>query len=263
MVANIPPPQPAQPAAPMAQPAAPMVQPFAPQPPQGFPAAAMNLAMAATVPNPQPSPVINQAASFPSAQAVGPNHTLRIDDGTAIREAAQRAAQTQPVPTQAFPTPAQAPVTPAYSQQPAPQAYQPPPQQHAYAKQPAQSTPVVPPQAPPPAARSQQGSVVVGLGAHSVSNFYKGLGGNDVIEYGGIFASTYQIPKIGTPVNLLVKLPGDLEFQAAGVVQWIREASGDGVDPGFGARFTQITPEGRQLVYRYTRNREPILYDDL
>ncbi|MBL8739709.1 MAG: hypothetical protein JNK04_01405, partial [Myxococcales bacterium] len=73
------------------------------------------------------------------------------------------------------------------------------------------------------------------------------------------------IPKLGAQVNLRVCLPGDYEFQATGTVQWIREPShsGDGAEPGFGARFTQITPEGRQLVYRYTRNREPMFYDDL
>ena len=65
-------------------------------------------------------------------------------------------------------------------------------------------------------------------------------------------------------VTLRVLLPGDLEFHANAVVQWVREGTGgDGAEPGFGARFTQITPEGRQLVYRYTRNREPIFYDDL
>ena len=33
--------------------------------------------------------------------------------------------------------------------------------------------------------------------------------------------------------------------------------------PGFGAQFTEITPEARQLVYRYVRNREPMFHDDL
>jgi hypothetical protein len=103
----------------------------------------------------------------------------------------------------------------------------------------------------------------VEMGIHSASNFYKGLGGNDVIEHGGIFAATYKIPKIGTAVNLRVLLPGDYEFTATAVVQWTREGRGGDTDPGFGARFTQITPEGRQLVYRYTRNREPMFYDDL
>ncbi|NUP09934.1 MAG: hypothetical protein HOW73_28130 [Polyangiaceae bacterium] len=109
------------------------------------------------------------------------------------------------------------------------------------------------------------GNVVVELGTHSVSNFYKGLSGNDVIEHGGIFVATYRIPKMGMQVNLRVLLPGDYEFQATGIVQWIREASasGEASEPGFGAKFTQITPEGRQLVYRYTRNREPMFYDDL
>jgi len=111
----------------------------------------------------------------------------------------------------------------------------------------------------------QQGNVVVELGAHSPSNFYKGLGGNDVIEHGGLFIATYRIPKLGTAVMLRVLLPGDYEFTAAGTVQWTREPSdgNDTYEPGFGARFTQIPPEGRQLVYRYTRNREPMFYDDL
>ena len=122
--------------------------------------------------------------------------------------------------------------------------------------------------APGPAPTSKPGeggNVIVELGAHSSSNFYKGLGGNDVIEAGGLFVATYKIPKIGTGVMLRVLLPGDYEFVASGVVQWTREPnmSGEGSEPGFGARFTQITPEGRQLVYRYTRNREPMFYDDL
>jgi hypothetical protein len=58
-----------------------------------------------------------------------------------------------------------------------------------------------------------------------------------------------------------VHLPGDNEITASAEVQWTREAGSS--EPGYGARFTQITPEGRQLVYRYTRNREPMFYDDL
>ena len=119
--------------------------------------------------------------------------------------------------------------------------------------------------APASVVAADTGNVVVELGTHSVSNFYKGLGGNDVIEHGGLFVATYRIPKLGANVKLRVLLPGDLEFLATGVVQWIRDphSGGESSEPGFGARFTQITPEGRQLVYRYTRNREPMFYDDL
>jgi uncharacterized protein (TIGR02266 family) len=102
------------------------------------------------------------------------------------------------------------------------------------------------------------------LGAHSATNFYKGLSGNDVIDSGGLFIATYQIPAIGRNVQLKVSLPGGYEFEAAGVVRWTSEAP-EGADstPGFGVQFTHISPEGRQLVYRYVRNREPLFHDDL
>lgn len=102
------------------------------------------------------------------------------------------------------------------------------------------------------------------LGAHSPTNFYKGLSGNDVVDAGGIFVATYQIPKMGANIALHVSLPGGYEFQAQAVVRWTREPSSvaDGSSPGFGAQFTSISQEGRQLVYRYVRNREPIFHDD-
>ncbi|MBL8613350.1 MAG: PilZ domain-containing protein [Myxococcales bacterium] len=103
------------------------------------------------------------------------------------------------------------------------------------------------------------------LGAHSATNFYKGLSGNDIIDHGGLFVSTYMVPKMGSQVRLKVSLPGGYEFEANAVVRWVREASEAGNDapPGFGAQFTQITQEARQLVYRYVRNREPIFHDDM
>jgi hypothetical protein len=108
-------------------------------------------------------------------------------------------------------------------------------------------------------------AITAELGAHSPSNFYKGLSGNDIIDHGGLFVSTYKLPKIGQPVRLRVSLPGGYEFEANAIVRWRREASDAGNDapPGFGAQFTEITAEARQLVYRYVRNREPLFHDDL
>jgi hypothetical protein len=100
------------------------------------------------------------------------------------------------------------------------------------------------------------------LGTHSSTNFYKGLSGNDIIDHGGLFIATYVIPNVGAPVRVKVSLPGGYEFEANAIVRWRRELS-EGGDPGFGAQFTQITPEARQLVYRYVRNREPLFHDDL
>jgi hypothetical protein len=112
----------------------------------------------------------------------------------------------------------------------------------------------------PPAGNLQL--VNADLGAHSPTNFYKGLSGNDIIDHGGLFVSTYILPKIGTPVRLKVSLPGGYEFEANAIVKWTRDDGGADAPPGFGAQFTQITPEARQLVYRYVRNREPIFHDD-
>lgn len=187
------------------------------------------------------APVPASTQPIPGPQPpVGANHTVRMQPGTA----------------QAIDAAVQATVPAAYAQ----------PAHHAAPSHQAHHAPAAARPAPASqASPSQSGNVVVELGTHSVSNFYKGLGGNDVIEHGGIFVATYKIPKMGAQVNLRVLLPGDYEFQASGVVQWIREphSGGDSSEPGFGARFVQITPEGRQLVYRYTRNREPMFYDDL
>ena len=127
----------------------------------------------------------------------------------------------------------------------------------------------MPPQQPMhsknPPAPPMQGNLTLfeaELGAHSATNFYKGLSGNDIIDHGGLFVATYKIPKAGTPIRLKVALPGGYEFEANAIVKWSREAS-EGGDPGFGAQFTAITPEARQLVYRYVRNREPLFHDDL
>jgi hypothetical protein len=156
----------------------------------------------------------------------------------------------------------------AQAQQPQ-QAYAPPPAQPRAA--PGRTAPS--PQAPvagaggnPQPQRAGEVPVVPAeLGAHSPTNFYKGLSGNDIVEHGGLFVSTYKLPKLGQPVRLKVSLPGGYEFEANAVVRWRREANDAGSDapPGFGAQFTEITSEARQLVYRYVRNREPMFHDDL
>ncbi len=177
-------------------------------------------------------------------------------------EPAPQVAYAQP-PVQAappaWPAQPQAAAPPAYPQAAPPAYAQPAAAPPAYAQQPA------PARAPAPAAPAGSLRVEAELGAHSSTNFYKGLSGNDVIDSGGIFVATYQIPEIGQTLSLRVSMPGGYEFEAIGIVRWTRDAPNSGADgaPGFGAQFTQITPEGRQLVYRYVRNREPLFHDDL
>jgi hypothetical protein len=154
---------------------------------------------------------------------------------------------------------------PAPYQPPAPQ-FQPPPQ-----AAPAQGAPrggVISPSNPPTQGPEslplQAGTIEAELGAHSSSNFYKTLSGNDIVEHGGLFVATYNVPKMNQRVNIRVHLPGGYQFDCGAVVRWTREAR-DNPDspPGFGAQLQNVSAEQRQLIMRYVRNREPLFYDDL
>ncbi len=109
--------------------------------------------------------------------------------------------------------------------------------------------------------------VEAALGAHSATNFYRGLSGGDVIESGGLFIATYEVRKIGDDISLIVSLPGGYEFHARGTVRWSRDiprsaSMNPDAPPGFGVKFTEIPEAARQLVERYVRNRDPLLHDD-
>ncbi|WP_437657190.1 PilZ domain-containing protein [Sorangium sp. So ce1182] len=193
-----------------------------------------------------PAPVA-VAAPPPVAVAAPPPVAVAAPPPVAVAAPAHL-QHTLPSPQQ----PRHAPAPPAYPAAPHPAAD-------------ARRAPPYQPAPQPVDGRAPAAAVDVELGALTPSNFYKGLAGNDVIEHGGIFVATYKIPPIGSVVTLRVRLPGDYEFTASATVRWTREAGGsrDSAEPGFGARITQISPEGRQLVSRFTRNREPLFYDDL
>jgi PilZ domain len=230
-----------------------------------------------------------------SQQAAQPQPPQQPPQQPAYQQPPQQPAYQQPPQQPAYQQPPRQPAyqQPAYQQPPQQPAYQQaaPAQQAAYqqtalAQQPAyapaqrvdaayQPTVVAADQAPAavapqprpaPVAAGAAVRVEAELGAHSASNFYKGLSGSDVVDHGGLFVATFQVPRIGQPVALHVSLPGGYEFDALAVVRWTREprdAGEAGAQPGFGAQFTQISPDARQLVHRYVRNREPLFHDDL
>jgi hypothetical protein len=232
-------------------------------------------------PQAQPAPVPQQAPQ-PTPQMAQPQRPSQPQppQQPLAYQATQAQPQLQPMPPQnqvrpsgpGFPPPAQAAPPPqqpprqsAPQQAPAAQArdpFAPPAARDPFAPPAAAAKPGGPAPAPPPGGPAHV--VNADLGTQSPTNFYKGLSGNDIIEHGGLFVSTYMIPPIGTHVRLKISLPGGYEFEANAIVKWSREQSDDhAAPPGFGAQFTQITPEARQLVYRYTRNREPLFHDDL
>jgi hypothetical protein len=108
--------------------------------------------------------------------------------------------------------------------------------------------------------------VVAELGVHSATNFYRGLRDGDIVATGGLFVATYQVLPVGEPLSLKVSMPGGYAFEARGIVAWTRSlsssTSNSGETPGFGARFSEISDEGRGLIQRYVRNREPLVHDD-
>ncbi|HXX68027.1 MAG TPA: PilZ domain-containing protein [Polyangiaceae bacterium] len=202
-------------------------------------------------------------ASAPAYPPAAPVARASPPTGQAPALAFQATAVAPPAAPRPAPAAAPAPAAPATKADraaPAPRAPQPAPQPAAQAA--AQRAPAPNPSAP---GVIDPSSITAELGAHSPSNFYKGLSGNDIIDHGGLFVSTYKLPKIGVQVRLRVALPGGYEFEANAIVRWRREPSDAGNDapPGFGAQFTEITTEARQLVYRYVRNREPLFHDDL
>jgi hypothetical protein len=234
----------------------------------------------------QQAPMTGQQPAFPQPGAAQPYGATQLQPSfqqpqppTAFQRPSQEAFGPPPpqvMQQQPAPAPAMRPFTGQQPMQPmqpaAPYAPQQPAQPSVRGMDPfAQHQAPAPMQPPPGAAPSPMGGfsgevVSADLGAHSPSNFYKGLSGNDIIDHGGLFVSTYKIPKIGSPVRLRVSLPGGYEFEANAVVRWSREPVDGGSNdapPGFGAQFTDITPEARQLVYRYVRNREPLFHDDL
>jgi hypothetical protein len=232
-------------------------QPAAPAPaPQQPPPQAVAPPQQAQAPVPAPVHV----APAPSPQAARPQPAYAPPPQQAYAPPPQAAYAP---PQQPYAPPQQPYAPPQQPYAPPQQPYAPPPQQ-AYA----------PPQPPPQPQRAYAAQAAPGgpgdlvaaeLGAHSPSNFYKGLSGNDIVDHGGLFISTYKLPQLGHPVRVRVSLPGGYEFEAAAIVRWRREPTDGGSDapPGFGAQFTEITPEARQLVYRYVRNREPMFHDDL
>lgn len=196
-------------------------------------------------------------AGLPTIDAAMESVAAALGQVHALHRLAQDPAPV-PLVTRAHP-PAPAPAAPP----PAPAPAHPPAPWPAPVPAPAPSpAPVAPALAHAPAP-AHAPRTEVALAPNSPSNVYLGFGGSDIVAHGGVFVATYDIPKIGESVWLHILLPGGYELDAHGVVHWTRETEGEGAEPGYGVRITQITSEGRELLARYARNREPIFYDDV
>lgn len=98
------------------------------------------------------------------------------------------------------------------------------------------------------------------VGATTESNFFVGFSGD--IGDGGVFIATYATFPLGTPVEVLVTLPGGYASTINGHVRFVRDPMDMDSEPGIGVRFEGLTSEQRELVLRFIRKRPPLFYDE-
>lgn len=98
------------------------------------------------------------------------------------------------------------------------------------------------------------------VGATTESNFFVGFSGD--IGEGGVFVATYATLPIGTPVQVLVTLPGGFEKTILGSIRFVRDPMDMDSEPGIGVRFERLDQETRDLILRFIRKRAPLFYDD-
>jgi uncharacterized protein (TIGR02266 family) len=124
----------------------------------------------------------------------------------------------------------------------------------------AAKAPVAKPAPPAPVATGPREKLEANVGATTESNFFVGFSGD--IGEGGVFIATYASFPLGTPVEVLVTLPGGYESTFPGTVRFVRDPMDMESEPGVGVRFEKLSSEQRDLVLRFIRKRPPLFYDE-
>jgi type IV pilus assembly protein PilZ len=97
-----------------------------------------------------------------------------------------------------------------------------------------------------PTRRSNRVHHEVMVAVSSEEGTFSGWGTN--LSVGGVFVNSQHCARIGSPVNVLLQLPGHGDCKIAGRVAWT-QASGPGVDePGMGIEFLNLDDDIRALV---------------
>jgi len=96
----------------------------------------------------------------------------------------------------------------------------------------------------------------------SEHNLYAGLAEN--ISAGGLFIATHQLQKVGSRIELSLRMPDSEEaFQIVGEVRWVRLYNEHSdTPPGFGVRFTELPTGAAAAISRFLGQREPLFFDD-
>jgi uncharacterized protein (TIGR02266 family) len=96
----------------------------------------------------------------------------------------------------------------------------------------------------------------------SEHNFYAGLAEN--ISAGGLFIATHQLQKVGSRLELSVRMPdSDEVFHIVGEVRWVRVYNvHSDTPPGLGVRFIELPPGAAAAIGHFLAKREPLFFDD-
>jgi tetratricopeptide (TPR) repeat protein len=105
-------------------------------------------------------------------------------------------------------------------------------------------------------------SLEVNLGVTTTSNFYVGF--DTRVRSGGIFVETYSPQELGTAVELLVTLPGELVARVYGRVKLVRDTVDPFSDevPGMYVGLETLNEEALLLFERFVEKRPPMFIDE-
>jgi len=109
--------------------------------------------------------------------------------------------------------------------------------------------------------RFQRVHLEVEVTMYSDHNFYSGI--TDNVSTGGIFVATHHPPPVGSQIDLVLHLPGSVGFRLQGEVRWIRsfEQCGDGIAPGCGIAWHQLTLDAWRAISAFVSERETVFHE--
>lgn len=123
-----------------------------------------------------------------------------------------------------------------------------------------------PPVPPPPEGDRREATrrdIAVEIGFQSETNFFTGLSMD--ISTGGLFVATYDVPPVGTRINVNFSLPHGPMLSLDGVVRWVREYNPaiPEMVPGIGVSFVNLSLADEAAINEYLAWSAPLLYEDI
>ena len=108
----------------------------------------------------------------------------------------------------------------------------------------------------------QRFSVDLEVSLGSEHNFYAGLAEN--LSAGGVFIATHQLQKVGSKIDLSLRMPDSEEvWTLVGVVRWVRIFNEHSdTPPGLGIQFAELPKGASDAITKFLAQREPLFFDD-